>query len=302
MPLTKIIVPIDFSSTSAHALRYGYFLSDLTGYELEVVHVHDGYDGEEAFIFQKGNARIRSRVRARLEKFVALHADQITAVSEYDADDTLPSINSRELVGTTVDQLVKISKRTDTTMIVMGGVGSGTPGRVVPLFGSVARAVAMRTRCPVIFIPKNYGLPAIKHTAIAFDKVPALIELSKKSRFLRKALSPSIHFTHVLYQDKLSEEMMEQDLLYEVFVNKFPGYAVDFDHLPKGKIVNVLLDYALERNIDLLILGRRCRGFLMDLLIKSDIPDIVASCAVPLLLIPLTVRDRSVGVPNQQIG
>ncbi|WP_169435057.1 universal stress protein [Neolewinella persica] len=284
----KIIVPTDFSSTSADALRYGCYLADVTGYDLEVVHVHDGYDGDEAFVVKKGSARIRARVRERLEKFVSLHADQMTFTGIHADDETLPFIKCREVVGTAIGQVLKLSKREDTALVVMGGVGSGIPSRVTPVFGSVAKGVAMGAECPLLLIPQNSGVPNITHAAIAFDEVNTLVELSDKSKFLRKALAPAMHFTHVAYRDDLSEEMMELELFRKMVKNNFPDYAVDFDLLPEGDVANVLIDYSLEQKVDLLILGRHKRGFLMNLLVRSEIPDIIGSCGIPMLIIPLT--------------
>lgn len=269
-------------------MRYGCYLADVTGYDLEAVHVHDGYDGEKAYVVKQGSARIRSRVREQLEKFVALHADPMTFTGVHDDNDDLPFIKSREVVGSAIAELVKLSKKEDTALIVMGGVGSGIPSPVTPVFGSVAKGVAMGAECPVLLIPQNSGVPEIKQAAIAFDDVKSLVSLSKQTDFIRKALSPAMHFTHVLYHDDASEEMMELNLLKEMLKNDFPDYPVDFDLLPEGDVTNLLIDYSLERDIDLLILGRHARGFIMNLLIRSEIPDIVGSCGIPMLVVPLS--------------
>jgi nucleotide-binding universal stress UspA family protein len=263
-------------------------LADITGFDLEVVHVHDGYDGDKAVVIKKGSARIRARVRERLEKFVSLHADPMTFTGIHATNESMPFIKSRELVGKAIGQIVRLSKREDTALIVMGGVGSGIPSGVTPVFGSVARAVAMRAACPVLLIPQNAGVPKIEQAAIAFDEANTLVELSEKAKFLRKALTPEMHFTHVLYRDNVSEEVMELDLLRKMVKKNFPNYPVDFDLLPEGDVTNVLIDYSLEQNIDLLILGRHPRGFLMNLLVKSEIPDIVGSCGIPMLIVPLS--------------
>jgi nucleotide-binding universal stress UspA family protein len=81
--------------------------------------------------------------------------------------------------------------------------------------------------------------------------------------------------------------MMKLDLVRKMLNNDFPDYAVDFNLLPEGNVTRTLIDYSLKRDIDLLILGRHSRGFLMNLLVKSEIPDIVGSCDIPMLVIPL---------------
>lgn len=285
--MSKIIVPIDFSDTSADALRYGCYLADMTGYDLEAVHVHDGYDGDKAVVVMKGSARIRSRVRERLEQFVAKHADSMTFTGTHGDDNNVPLINCREVVGAAIGQLVDLSKKKDSSLIVMGGVGSGIPSRVTPVFGSVARGVAKKAECPVLLIPRNSGVPDIRSAAIAFDEATTLVTLSDATKFLRKALTPDMRFAHVVYRSILNEEAMEYDLLHTMLHSDFPDYAVEFDMLPKGEVTNKLIDYSLEQDVDLLILGRHDRGFLSNLLVSSEIPEIVSTCGIPMLIVPL---------------
>lgn len=285
--MRKIIVPVDFSDTSADALRYGCYLADVTGYNLEVIHVHDGYDGEDGFIVMKGAPRIRTRVLRRLEAFTGMHADRMTFTATRNANGDLPLITCRELIGQAASRLLEASRQNDAALMVMGGVGSGLFTRVTPLFGSVARRVATKAGCPVLLIPQNSGVPKITNAAIAFDDAVTLVGLNKKSDFLRRALSVNLRFTHVLFQDARLEEAMEMDLLHEILHKDFPDHTVDFDMLPAGDVTNRLIDYSLERDIDLLILGRHDRGFLMNLLVRSEIPDIVGASGIPLLIVPL---------------
>ncbi|TXF87597.1 universal stress protein [Neolewinella aurantiaca] len=283
----KIIVPIDFSVTSADALRFGCQIADSTGYDLEAVHIYDGYDGDQDFVVVKGSARVRARVKDMLEQFVLNHADPVTFTGTRDGNGNVPLIKTREIIGSAINELVKQSRREDVALIVMGGVGTGLSSRVSPVFGSVARAVAMRADCPVLLIPKIAGVPAIKSAAIAFDEPDALIQLSAKTGFLRKALSLEMSFAHVMYPESLVEETIENNLMQSILTKAFPDYDVDFKFLPQGDITNVLLDYTLEKEIDLLILGRHSRNFLMRLLLKSEISGLLDVSCAPVLVIPL---------------
>lgn len=285
----KIIVPIDFSITSADALRFGCYLADVTGYDLEAIHIYDGYDGEE-FVVKKGSARVRARVKEMLDKFVRVNADPMTFTGLKGEKGSLPLIKTKEIIGSAINQLVQQSRREDVALIVMGGVGTGLSSRVTPVFGSVARSVAMRSACPVLLIPKIAGVPKIHNAVIAFDEADALVELSKKTEYLRKALSLKMSFTHVCYPNSISEELMELDLLRAMLEKSFPDYDVDFDFLPQGDVTNTLLDYTLERDIDLMIMGRHPQNFLSRLLIKSEIAGLLNVSGSPILVIPLTEK------------
>lgn len=290
--MDKIIVPIDFSITSADALRYGCYLADVTGYDLEAVHVYDGYDGGQEFVVMKGSARVRSRVKAMLEKFVRVHADPATYTGLIREDGSLPLIKTVEVVGSAINQLLRQSRREDVALIVMGGVGTGLSSRVTPVFGSVARSVAMRAACPVLLIPQIADVPEIHQAAIAFDEADALIELSEKTAFLRKALSLKMRFTHVAHQNSIIEEITELDLLQAMLSNAFPDYDANFDLLPPGEVASTLLAYTLEQNVDLLIMGHHPRNLLTRLLAKSEISELLGVSGAPILVVPLTEKDQ----------
>ncbi len=286
--MKKIIIPTDFSTTSGDALRFGCYLADATGYDLEVVHVHDGYDNDRGLVVMKGSARIRSRVRERVEKFVRQHADQLTYHGMPDGADKQPLIRAREVVGQAVGQLVKLSRGEDTALLVMGGVGSGKENTASLLFGSVAREVAMRAACPVFLIPSNGGVPDIRYAAISFDYAGTLAELSEKTDFLRQAFAPAMHFAHVRYRNPRSEEVLMTELLRKSGDDDFPDYAADYDLLPAtDDVADALFNYTVENKVDLLVLGRYPESFLTRLLFSSKLPDIIDSSGTPLLIIPL---------------
>jgi hypothetical protein len=150
----------------------------------------------------------------------------------------------------------------------------------------------MRAECPVLLIPKIAGIPGISKAAIAFDEVAALSELSEKTAFLRKALSLKVSFTHVAHPDPVSEKHTELDLMHSILNDAFPGYDIDIKILPTGDVTNTLLDYTLERDVDLLIMGRHPRSYLMQLLVKSEISSLLNVSCAPILVVPLTDTDQ----------
>lgn len=285
--MKKIIVPIDFSDTAGNALKYACYLADVTGYDLEAIHVHDGYDGNAELVIKKGSARVRSRVRERVEKFVAEHTDHTTFTGTPGINGTLPLIKVREEIGTAIGVLTKQSQREDAGLIVMGGVGSGNTGPSSPIMGSVARSLSLNASCPVMLIPANAGIPEINSAAITFDNADSLMEISDKSKNIRTGLNLKMHFTHVQDPDPMLEEIKEIGLLRKVFREAFPDYDVEYDLLPAGDVANVLLEYVMQTDIDLLVLGRRQRGPLKRLFIASTIYPIVSECGIPMLVIPI---------------
>ncbi|NJC25587.1 universal stress protein [Neolewinella antarctica] len=286
--MKKIIVPIDFSDTSANALRYACYLADVTCYDLEAVHAYDGYDEQGTdFIVVRGSAHVHQRIHQRVADFVADNSSVVTLSGIPDVTDESPSIVVRDIIGSAVRVLLDQSEREDVAFIVMGGVGSGRDSRVTPVFGSVARAVTQRAKCPVLLIPANAGTPKINVAAIAFDTVTRLEALSSKTKLLRNALALRMHFVHVEHRDDSKERTTEKKLLTNMVAGHFPEYDVEVDILPAGDPSDRLLDYTLERDVDLLILGRRKSNAFLRFFVSSASSVLAGEGGLPMLIVPL---------------
>ncbi|MEM9259786.1 MAG: universal stress protein, partial [Bacteroidota bacterium] len=157
-----------------------------------------------------------------------------------------------------------------------------------PIFGSIARSVALGADCPVFLAPLGGGVPNIEEAAIAFDDVDHLRKIDAAFSEIRQALAPKMHFVHVQSKDKTGEgDAAEMDLLDTVVTTEFPGYPVEYDALPHGKVSEQLLLYTDEENIDLLVLGQRKLGFFKRLFIGSETSQVVASASVAVLVVPI---------------
>lgn len=287
--MLKIIAPIDFSDTSAKALKFACQLADRTGLDLKVVHIHDGYGNSDRLVAKKGNPEARAEALRQMNQFVRFNADPVsfTAMTGEQADER-PFIETEEHVGSPTPVLRKLSEDPTTALIVMGGVGSGAVSRVTPLFGSIASSVTMNAGCPVILVPQGANVPDIKVAAIAFDAVHDLEQVSDGFSFLREGLEPKMRFVHVLDQDDEQEQAKETELLETVLDTTFPGYPVELDLLPPGKTALRLLEYTLTSSVDLLVMGHRKRGLFKRLFVGSEILPVLEKNGTPMLVVPIS--------------
>jgi nucleotide-binding universal stress UspA family protein len=286
--MKKIIVPTDFSDTSGVALHYASYLADATGFDLEVLHIHDGYGQTDRLVAKKGNMTARMDAQRAIDNFIRFNTGPTTFTDKQETTTDTPAlIKTREVVGSPADIIVAASKEEDVALVVMGGVGSGRVTAISPIFGSVARSVAMKAACPVFLIPPGYGKPDIRVVSISFEKVVPLQETSAGIDFLRKALNPEIRFVHVQDANSTQEAKVELDLLQVVMDANWPGYPVELDMLSSGLASDKLTDYTLKENVDLLVLGRRKRGFFKRLFISSETAPLLSSSAVPVLVVPI---------------
>ncbi|NJC25604.1 universal stress protein [Neolewinella antarctica] len=286
--MEKILVPTDFSPTAGAALRYAYFLAEATGLGVEVLHVHDGY-GYSAFRrAKKGGLEARVNAQRKLDRFIRFNLKIVPAVATGGFTEPEVNVSSRGIIGSPTKALLIASRRADTCMIVMGGVGSGVADAATPLFGSITRRIAERAACPVLLVPEGYGTPVMKRAAIAFNWIGALRETSIGFDFLRVALGPAMHLVHVrdfMHVTKIREETA---LLEKILNTEFPGYPVQLDLPEPGVTAPRLLAYAHDKKIDLLVMGRRNRSLFERLFLRSEIGTVLKNGGTPMLVIPIS--------------
>jgi nucleotide-binding universal stress UspA family protein len=145
-PVTRILVPSDFSEPADAALRYAATLAGDLGASLHLLHVfEDPYPAGGAFtaelyvpvapdlrdqLFEEAQARLRDRVAALAE-------DQVEATAEIYS-------------GPTAKAIADYATTEDIDLIVIGTHGRG--GMAHLLLGSVAERVVRTAPCPVLTI------------------------------------------------------------------------------------------------------------------------------------------------------
>ena len=142
-PITKILVPIDFSEASKEAIRTGAELSRRFGASLTLVHVQepinlivpDGY----AF-FVPGQ---HEQIHAELEKALAAEKQVAEAVG-------VAQTQTRLIDGIASFSIVELARKEGFELIVMGT--HGRTGLKHVLLGSVAERVLRTASCPVLTV------------------------------------------------------------------------------------------------------------------------------------------------------
>lgn len=143
--LSRILVPTDFSDTSAAAIKYGVALAEAFGAQLHLLHIVEQpvpwqLAGEVAMVSAPTNDA-EMRARAETELAALLTRDErekyrVQIVTE---------------IGAPFAEIVQYAKRADIDLIVMGTHGRGAVAHL--LIGSVAENVVRKAPCPVLTIP-----------------------------------------------------------------------------------------------------------------------------------------------------
>jgi nucleotide-binding universal stress UspA family protein len=133
----KILVPIDDSDCSKHALLEAIKIAKLTGGSITITNVHQAepvYSGSKAELFrllrQQGETiLVNGKKSAQTEGF---------------------EVKSLLLEGDPVEQIVKTAKKDNFDLIVIGAGGSGKLSEFV--LGSTSHEVIKKTQLPVLVV------------------------------------------------------------------------------------------------------------------------------------------------------
>ena len=145
-----IVVGVDGSDHSRHALAWAMREASLRQVPLEVVMVHPNPVRPATEIYWgirplPENSFDPELARSALQQFVGQVASEI--------DGTVPEATVTVVTGDTAEELVNASHGAD--LVVLGSRGSGGFARL--LMGSVSSQVSHHATCPVVIIPRTGG-------------------------------------------------------------------------------------------------------------------------------------------------
>ena len=140
MSFKRVLLPIDGSPVSLHAIRVGLEMAVALGAQVATVFAVEPAMG------CSGDVRLDDEELLLLGK-----QDDTQVMAAIGADTTLPADAEHFVeVGHAADVINKIAKAWADDLIVMGSHGRGGLGRVV--LGSVSESVVRHAPCPVLIV------------------------------------------------------------------------------------------------------------------------------------------------------
>lgn len=241
--LKRILVPTDFSENARHACEFAQALvKTIPGATIKLVHVFMPNIETE---FPTMSAPVVDHLRVREDML----NDFANEMGEKDRE---------LLVGFAADELVRLSEQVD--MIVMGTTGEG--GMISQWFGSVSSSVAQRAVCPVLLIPPDVRFKGFQQILYASNYDSVDQKMLDKLLTFNQVFNATIHFVHVrdTADDKAFEETKEE-IFKMLFQGGEPTFAFNMSEVGAESVQEGLSDYANFRQIDLMVMAHRQRGF-----------------------------------------
>lgn len=145
MTLARILVPTDFSDTSAAALKYGIALADTFGARLHLLHVLD------SAVEQQWEVKMSMLAHREIEAEAVQRSNEELALllTRPERERYRAALVTER--GSPAAAIVRYARSQDIDLIVMGTHGRGPVAHL--LIGSVAENVVRSAPCPVLTVP-----------------------------------------------------------------------------------------------------------------------------------------------------
>lgn len=275
-PFKRILVPTDFSSNSMSAFRYALALAGKTGTELVLYHAWSTPLSDPYHSFKQD--------REEAEKDYNLKNKKIAKWAQIAIEQNVSCryIFNDEAFNDGFENLTK-GKKYD--LVVMGS--KGNTGMAAQLIGSNTASVIVKSRIPVLAIPKKSAFLVPKKILLTVDYEKFDARKIKYVNEWATLFNSELSFLHVADEDYLEE-------LENHSMKDFSGKVEKSITLKKKKFDVVFNDdvlvgvnkYAKEKNIDIVTVIHRHRNFFERLFAPNTSKKMVLATKLPLLVIP----------------
>ncbi len=257
--MRNVIIPVDFSETSLNAARYGAHL--LKGqYEANII-LHHVYEKES----QAKDAN--DRLNKLSEELRDIGFIKTTTLAEEGND--------------FIDELEKLARHQQADLIIMGITGRSALGQT--FIGSNTLKMVNRKSCPVLIVPEAAKFREVKNVMLASDfKDTRANTPSGPIKKILQAFHPQLHVVNVdsNHYVALTDEYQEEKAQLNKMFNEF---TPEFYFLGLYDVDEAINQFALDKNIDFIIIIHKEQSFISKLFQKSHTKKLVYQSSLPIL-------------------
>ncbi len=273
--MKNILVPVDFSKGSMHALERAIKINNKIGGDLRILHVRKSKSYDQPFIL-KGSEKSYSKTVDEFCKEILDHYRE-----QYKSNGTFDYVITN---GRIYKNVINEAEKIDAGLIVMGT--HGVSGFEELWVGSNSYRVVSKASCPVLTIRHGFKKTNISKIILPIDvykntrqKVPVVAEIAEKFK-------AEVHVVDVRTSDN-------KDIIYRL--KKYGDQA--FEYIDKqgikairktkkgNNIVDTIIAYGYHINADLIAITKLNRGTPGNQSISSAAQQMVNHSPIPVLSI-----------------
>lgn len=282
--MLKILLPTDFSENAKNALNYAIQLFKAVDCTFYIMHAYEDEIYTDKKLMNESSLSEMTEImdtRTHIELERILKEAKKLSVNPNHAFRMI-STDSRF-----VDESETIVKEKDIDLVVMGTKGRKQSKKMT--FGSHTLQLLKYVDCPVLAIPLDYKFRNPKH--VIFPTNFMIPNKTRELRLLSQMLKPNQSEIDVIYvseSKKLSNrQKINKDLIFDVL----SFCPVEFKILPNDAIIDVIFNYILKNNVDMLIMVNTKHSFLENILFQSTIDELSLNINIPFLALQNMTRN-----------
>ena len=268
--IQRILVPVDFGSGSAAALRYAEaFAAHVGARRVHVIHVFTPQLATADSITSTPVGELMEQREVAFEEFLA----GIPATPGIERGHELH-------LGLAADKIVDCSD--DFDLVIMGSTGETDV--LEEVFGSISSAVVERAAADILLVPAGAVFRDYEHILYASNSLSlsrrAVLEFMDFNELFRAR----IHFVHV-NDEEGTRAGDRENLFAPLFNDPDPEFNFDIEEVTADTVQEGLQNYLATRPIDLAVMVTKVRGFWGRLFHHSDTKQMVLHPKTPLLVL-----------------
>lgn len=274
--MKKILVPTDFSSDAANAVKFAYLFAKENGCKFSLLNVYNFavYDPnmppeilsevikQSSENSSAGLDLIINEFEKAYPDFKSFIADKITAE------------------GNTIESIEKATEEGNFDLIIMGTKGAS--GLEEVLIGSNAYSVLAKSKVPVLVVPAKAQYKGFNNILYAIDLTCSELSAVKQAKELLNLEKSDLTFLHL--SGELEEDLTDDEKkCFDELRNELKDISCKFEFAKCVDIAHCVEDMLKKLNSDLLIVSKKKRDFLGNLFHKSVSKKLACHTDVPLL-------------------
>ncbi len=275
--IPSILVPIDFSDQSAIALEQSLPLAKISNSKVVLLHVLRVSKTWLGIFSSEEQYELKDKITKRLQDMASEAASRSGVV-----------VQSMVRDGKLLETILQVSSELKTHLIVVGTHPSNNFRQ--KLMGHNAYRLVKESECPVLTIKGKHHKHTCENIILPLDLTKETREKVSNAIYYAKAFNAKIHTVSVITtkSDELKKKLHAQMKMVVKHIQQ-QGVACAWNVLSvkneSEKIAQRLLEYAKEKDADLLVIMTQQEMEIAGYLIGSTAAEIISTSEIPVLSI-----------------
>ncbi len=264
----KVLCPVDFSIASIDAVHYAAsLLKKFDKREIELLHC--SFPGDVSAMFDEYLERHQSIIQENLDTLLE------------EMQQKAPEIEWTQQIihGNPLDEISRYIKKGDYDLVAIGTKGLQNPED--RMFGSLTESLFEQSDAPILAIPQGYVFKKLQSIILAIDEeVISSEKVVETLAKLARRYDSSLKLLHVKGKD---DRPLEYNLDLDYYLK-----GVNYEYYSKsadGPLIKAINEVCRHEKTDLLSMIHRDRGWMFNLLHRSQVKEELDRLSMPILIL-----------------